>query len=118
MMGKREEIGLRIRTMRKSRDMTQEDLAKAIDQSASSITMYETGRREPDLETLEALADVFNVPLGSIISGEERIETPIFIPDNHKFSHCTLYMTPEEYDTLMDIFKKAFQRMDEKGVKP
>ena len=44
-MGKREEIGRRIRTMRKSRNMTQEDLAKAIDQSASSITMYETGRR-------------------------------------------------------------------------
>lgn len=67
-MGKKEEIGRRIRTMRKSRNMTQEDLARAIDQSPSSITMYETGRREPDLETLEALADVFNVSLASIVS--------------------------------------------------
>lgn len=115
-MGKREEIGLRIRTMRKSRNMTQEDLAKAIDQSASSITMYETGRRQPDFETLEAMADVFNVTLGSIISGETRIETPVFIPNSDKFSHAAAYMTPEEYDTLMDIFKKAFQRMHEKGV--
>ena len=115
-MGKREEIGRRIRTMRKSRNMTQEDLAKSIDQSASSITMYETGRRQPDFETLEAMADVFNVTLGSIISGETRIETPIFIPDTQQFSHAVQYMTPEEYDELLDIFKKAYQRMREKGV--
>ena len=67
-MGKKKEIGLRIRTMRKSRNMTQEDLARSIGQSASSITMYETGRREPDFETIEALADVFNVPFESIVS--------------------------------------------------
>ena len=116
MMGKREEIGLRIRTMRKSRHMTQEDLARAIDQSASSITMYETGRREPDLETLEALADVFNVTLGSIVSGETRLETPVFIPDSGKFSKAVSYMTVEEYNAVMDAFKNAFQRMREKGI--
>lgn len=47
--------------------MTQEDLAKAIGQSASSITMYENGRREPNFETLEALADAFNVSLFEFI---------------------------------------------------
>lgn len=72
-MGKKEELGLRIRTMRKSRQMTQEDLAKAIGQSASSITMYETGRREPDLETLESLADVFNVPLVSLVTDQNQL---------------------------------------------
>lgn len=78
-MGKKEQIGLRIKTMRLSRNMTQADLAKAINQSQSSITMYETGRREPDFETLETLADVFNVPLVSLmidpdseLSDEER----------------------------------------------
>jgi transcriptional regulator with XRE-family HTH domain len=66
-LGYKEDIGIKIRTMRKSRKMTQEDLAKAIDQSPSSITMYETGRREPNFETLEALADVFNVSLFEFI---------------------------------------------------
>lgn len=72
-MGKKKEIGTRIRAMRKSRQMTQEDLAKAIGQSPSSITMYETGRREPDFETMEALADVFNVPLASLVAGEDQL---------------------------------------------
>ena len=69
-MVKRNVIGTKIRTMRLSRQMTQIDLAKAINQSQSSITMYETGRREPDFETMEALADVFNVPLSSLLSDE------------------------------------------------
>ena len=63
-------IGQRIKTMRLSRGMTQADLAKAIGQSQASITMYETGKREPDFETLEALADVFNVPLISFVDGD------------------------------------------------
>ena len=54
--------------------MTQSDLAKAIDQSPSSITMYETGRRRPDFETLEALADVFNVSMPSIVGDENDYE--------------------------------------------
>ena len=71
-MGAKKQIGVRIRTMRKSRQMTQEDLAKAIGQSPSSITMYETGRREPDFETLEALADVFNVPMIALVSDDDK----------------------------------------------
>lgn len=68
-MASKNNIGQRIRTMRLSREMTQADLAMAIDQSQSSITMYETGRREPDFETLEAMADVFNVPLVYLVDG-------------------------------------------------
>lgn len=115
-MGKREEIGLRIRTMRKSRNMTQEDLAKAIEQSASSITMYETGRREPDLETLEALADVFNVTLGSIVSGETRNGAPIVIPDSDRFRLIMQYMSATDYDMVMDAYERTYNRMKEMGV--
>lgn len=68
-------IGERIRTLRLNHKMTQADLAAAIGQSQSSITMYETGRREPDFETLEALADVFNVPLASLVSDDSVLHS-------------------------------------------
>ena len=73
-MGRKELIAVRIRTMRKSRKMTHEDLAKAIGQSPSSISMYENGRREPNFETLEAIADVFNVPLASLMLDDEMTD--------------------------------------------
>lgn len=69
-----QELGLTIRTMRKSRGMTQKDLADAIGQSATSITMYENGQRRPDRETLEALADTFNVNLSSLVLTEPTID--------------------------------------------
>lgn len=69
-----EELGLKIRTMRKSRGMTLKDLGDAIGQSLGSISMYETGQRRPERETLEALADVFNVSLSSLILTEPEID--------------------------------------------
>ena len=64
--------------MRLSRNLTQAELAERLHQSPSSITMYETGRRAPDYETLEALADVFNVPLSSLVD-----DSPPFDPVPH-----------------------------------
>jgi len=72
-MGRKEEVAQRLRTMRKSRGYTQRDLAKLMGVSPSSISMYETGERGPDFETLESFADVFNVSLSDII-GDDIVE--------------------------------------------
>lgn len=58
----------RLRTLRKSRNLTQNKLAEDLKISKSTISMYENGNREPDFETLEVIADYFNVSLGSLIS--------------------------------------------------
>lgn len=68
----------RLRELRKSRSMTQPQLAQLLGIAKSTISMYENGRREPDLETLEAIADIFNVDLNSLASKKERNNT---IPD-------------------------------------
>ena len=116
-MGKKEEVGQRIRVMRKSRHMTQEELAKAIGQSPSSITMYETGRRSPDYETLEAMADVFNVPLSSLLEEGVFFSTfeikPIVVPDSERFVKLIHYMPESDYQMVMEAFAKAEQRMKE-----
>ena len=76
-MKKKEEVGLTIRTLRLSHNMTQAELARKIHQSPSSITMYENGRREPDFETLEAFADIFNVPLSMLVDEEPTSYVPV-----------------------------------------
>ena len=63
----RNDIGLMISTMRRSRGLTQTDLAEKLQVSRSTVAMWESNKREPDLETLEALADIFNVDIGSIV---------------------------------------------------
>jgi len=59
-------IGLTIRTMRMSRGLSQAQLADLAGLSRSAIGNYENGAREPDLDTIEALADAFNVSIADL----------------------------------------------------
>lgn len=57
----------RIRSLRRHNKWTQDDLARKLGiDSRSTISNYERGTREPDIEMYEALADVFNVTLDYI----------------------------------------------------
>ena len=58
----------RLRELRLSRNLTQDKLAQELGIAKSTISMYENGNREPDFETLELIADYFNVTLGSLMS--------------------------------------------------
>lgn len=114
-MTRMQSIGLRIRTMRQSRKMTQADLALAIGQSQSSITMYETGRREPDFETMEALADVFNVPLASLVADESDAVSDM-MPDDPKSDDIRLLirglnkLSPEQIAQATNVFRAMFMQ--------
>lgn len=46
--------------------LSQSELAKKLDVSASTISMYEVGNREPDFETEEKIADFFNTDLNTL----------------------------------------------------
>lgn len=62
--------------LRKDADMTQKELAKAVGLSASAIAMYEAGTRIPPLETLEAIADYFNVDMNYLL-GKSGVTTEL-----------------------------------------
>ena len=53
--------------LRKEAGLSQQELADKIGITRSAIGMYETGRREPDLETLEAFADFYNVDMDTLL---------------------------------------------------
>jgi transcriptional regulator with XRE-family HTH domain len=56
-------LGRRITELRESRKMTQEELAKKLNISRASLSHYEKNRREPDYETLQKIADYFQVSI-------------------------------------------------------
>lgn len=57
------EIKDRIILLRQEKNMTQGELAKALNMAPSSIGMYEQGRRKPSYELLEKISDYFNVDM-------------------------------------------------------
>ena len=97
-------FGNRLIELRKRDGLTQHELAKRIGISRSAIGNYEKEIREPDFETLEKIADYFNVELGYLF-GKNKNDAEIY--DNY---HPEL--TPNEisllktYDSLTPEAKK------------
>lgn len=63
-------LGARIALLRRNRSMSQLALAQALGVSASAVGMYEQGRREPPLETVVRLAELFGVSTDYLLRGE------------------------------------------------
>lgn len=68
-----------LKSLRKSRELTQDGLSEILHISRSAIGMYESGQREPDFETLELIADFFNVDTDYLLG---RTMKTTMIPDS------------------------------------
>lgn len=68
----------KLRKLREQANLNQEELAKILSVSPSTIGMYEQGRRQPDHEKLKQIADYFNVPLDYLL-GRTDDPTPYLI---------------------------------------
>lgn len=62
-------LGARIAALRRGAGMSQAELAKRLQVSASAIGMYEQGRREPGADTLVALGEIFHVSVDYLLTG-------------------------------------------------
>lgn len=56
-------VGNKIKNLRKSQKITQQDFADKIGVSRSTLSCYEIGQRTPSLKTLQHIADMFGVGL-------------------------------------------------------
>ena len=58
---------LMLKQIRELRGMTLKDLSDAVGQTQGSISHYETGRREPNFETLLKLGEALNCSVDSLL---------------------------------------------------
>ena len=65
----------RMQMLRKKAGLTLKQLGKAVDKAESTISQYESGRREPDNETLLRIADVLGCSVDYLL-GREDTKTP------------------------------------------
>ena len=62
-------VGKNIKKLRIARKMTQEDLAEKMFVTRQTISNWETGKSQPDLETLSAVSEIFSVEPTELIYG-------------------------------------------------
>ena len=78
----------KLKELRKSKNMNQEQLAEKLYVSRQAITKWENGTGLPDIANLVAISNIFNESLDSLLSEEKSLMT------KHQF----LYESRTEYD--------------------
>ena len=67
------EFNEKLQELRKSRSLTQEELAKALFVSRTAISKWEQGRGYPSLDSLKEISRFFSVSIDDLICSEEII---------------------------------------------
>lgn len=70
--------GQRIKAARKKAGVTQEELGKKLGVSPSFVAQYETGKRNPKIETLQNLANALGVPVYELIDSDDLKRAVIY----------------------------------------
>ncbi len=65
-------IGNFLKTLRRERGLTQEQLAEQLNVSGRTVSRWETGRNMPDISLLVLIAELFGVSIPEIIDGERK----------------------------------------------
>lgn len=71
--------------LRKERKMTQIELSQKIGYSDKAISRWETGEVTPDVETLNALAELYGIPIASFFEKYSK-EHPIPVNDRQQIA--------------------------------
>lgn len=65
-----------VKQLRLERGLTQQELADMVGLTKVTISQYETGKRKPSFEMIEALADVFHVDMNYLLGFTDKISKP------------------------------------------
>ncbi|MDR2531722.1 MAG: helix-turn-helix domain-containing protein [Oscillospiraceae bacterium] len=65
-----------LKALRKEQNMTQQTVADNLNISQQAYCRYETGEREPSIDTLNKLARLFRVPVDVLIGGLFEVIAP------------------------------------------
>ena len=117
---------------REKNNISQREFARRSGLSHAQISILEYGKNKqtgrkptPDIITLKKLADGMGMQLQSLLDmigdseyvglNTRKDSYPIVIPNTDRFLRIMASMTPEDYETIMRIYTRTYNRMKEKG---
>ena len=83
------EFSEKLKELRKSRSMTQEELAEALYVSRTAISKWESGRGYPSIDSLKEISRFFAVTIDDLICSDEMIT----VAENEKKEYASKYIS-------------------------
>ena len=95
------EFNEKLQELRKSRSLTQEELAEALFVSRTAISKWESGRGYPSIDSLKEISRFFSITIDDLICSEEMIS----VAENEKkeFADKSLSLICNAMDILLAI---------------
>ena len=87
-----------LKRLREEKGLTQAQLARELGVSRSTIGNYEQGIREPDFESLEAIADYFNVSMSILLDDQTDIEVYLRRRNEHLYDYLQRFLKLDAHD--------------------
>lgn len=117
---------------REENRISQRELARRCGLSNAQISILEYGKNKqtgrkptPDIITLKKLSDGMGITLQALLDmigdseyvgiNTRKDSYPIVIPNTDRFLRIMASMTPEDYETIMKIYTKTYNRMKDRG---
>lgn len=106
-------FSLRLKELRERRFKSQRDFAQAFGVAQSTVGMWESGSRVPDLQTVQRLADFFQVSMDDLIGREPPSKRPVGMDTNQQEHTITVIgrdgkaerrqYSPEKYEAIQQL---------------
>lgn len=103
---------MNLRQLRKEHHISQKELARAMSVAQNTVSNWETGKREPDNQTLQKIADFFSVSTDQLLG--YRTDPPAAEPEDEEIlvlhrngGRRVIRMTPEESERLVRLLEVA-----------
>ena len=110
---------MRLKELRKQRKLNQQAVADALNCSQAVYSRYESGDREPPLETLIRLADFYNISLDELV-GRTPMQIEVIHGDPPPLAddEWEIQIDPEQVgDGLPDYLEEQIAQIVQKELK-
>lgn len=107
-------LGEKLKELRAKQGLTQATFAKIFNISSGTIAMWETGKRTPDIEMLNRIAEYFGVTLDYLVGNEikqNNFESENYIEQDELviLNRNAKKLTPEKRKQLLDMARLMFK---------
>ena len=79
-----ETLGKRISTLRKQKDLRQDDIAQLLDVSPQAVSKWENDQTCPDIGLLPKLAQILGVTTDELLSGKQELQEVRVLPPEER----------------------------------
>ena len=100
----------KLQKLRKSRGLTQEELAEALFVSRTAISKWESGRGYPSIDSLKEISSYFSVSIDDLLSGEQLISIAEKENKSNLNRVCDLLLGFVDLFSLMLIFLPLYPK--------